>query len=612
MVIMFKKPAQLWKKSSKPAKLTLVFGIIWFLSILAFTAFAMAGEYILEGPAGYDFVLEEYLLLAIIAAVTVGSIAFLGFSMMLTSVVLKSSKKKPGKKNIFTFFINRFKFLVALALLPLIILLKIWRPLSLFKWLKKRTKISFKHLLKKTFKKIAITLPVLIFLLPIWIGGYYVAGAMTMEELNLVTDPISVAGTGSMYPTFPKGQGKTAQEQTQEIVDTPGMIRYPRGFHLFGRDFLSYTIKHGDIVSFYNEKTAEITEREYGTKHGFVKRVVALPGDMVEIRNGLLYLNGEPLLEQYIARARSTFGGEFLPDCIQLTVPENKLFVIGDNRKGSGDSRHELGMIDYFDVDHVIPYKTQEEGRLSWNWRDTAADLEESSKIHLEIKDYIELLNEARLEAGLKPLAHQEKLNESARLRAQKILEFDDFSFEATKSGYTMEKAMRDAGYYNIVWGEAPTSGYYDAEELLENQFAFPESKEFLLDAQFQEIGIAEFEGEINGCPTQVVIQHFAGYKPPNYSSDTIEAWEDVLSNLKDVQPSWNNLKNFGGFYSEHRDKIDRLTWIIDYRINKITDILDTMSTNKWFSTTQEYYVMTEDPNLYDEQAELVEYLNSR
>ena len=74
----------------------------------------------------------------------------------------------------------------------------------------------------------------------------------------------------------------------------------------------------------------------------FVKRVIGLPGDTVELRNGYLYVNGEKYDEPYINDAyRSGMLNDFQP----YTVPEGKFFVMGDHRNNSNDSR-SVGPID--------------------------------------------------------------------------------------------------------------------------------------------------------------------------------------------------------------------------------------------------------------------------
>ena len=83
-------------------------------------------------------------------------------------------------------------------------------------------------------------------------------------------------------------------------------------------------LKRGDIVVFsYDQEGEEIK---------MIKRLIGLPGDVVQIVNGVVSVNGEVLEEDYIG-AEDTFNGTY-------TVPEGKYFFLGDNRKWSKDSRY--------------------------------------------------------------------------------------------------------------------------------------------------------------------------------------------------------------------------------------------------------------------------------
>lgn len=85
-----------------------------------------------------------------------------------------------------------------------------------------------------------------------------------------------------------------------------------------------------------------------GPVKNYVKRIIGLPGDEIEMKNDKLKINGkmvnEPYLSQNLIEARqrdSRLTGDFGP----IVVPKNHYFVMGDNRLYSRDSRNGLGFI---------------------------------------------------------------------------------------------------------------------------------------------------------------------------------------------------------------------------------------------------------------------------
>ena len=100
------------------------------------------------------------------------------------------------------------------------------------------------------------------------------------------------------------------------------LITSRQSYRLFGEP------QRGDVIVFRSS-----LYDENGKQKNLIKRIVGLPGETIEIKNGEVYINGELLQENYVAE--QGLSGEM--DAI--TVPEGRLFVMGDNRRVSQDSR---------------------------------------------------------------------------------------------------------------------------------------------------------------------------------------------------------------------------------------------------------------------------------
>lgn len=103
-------------------------------------------------------------------------------------------------------------------------------------------------------------------------------------------------------------------------------------------DKVSYRFRdpeRGEVIVFHAPASANCPE---GTGCDFIKRVIGLPGDTIELRDNSIYLNGEQLPESYIPSDFVTEAGMFTRDR-QVVLQSNEYFVVGDNRSHSSDSR---------------------------------------------------------------------------------------------------------------------------------------------------------------------------------------------------------------------------------------------------------------------------------
>ncbi|QQG43414.1 MAG: signal peptidase I [Candidatus Daviesbacteria bacterium] len=136
---------------------------------------------------------------------------------------------------------------------------------------------------------------------------FVIIGAIFLLFYQFVGQPHRVSGN-SMVPTYLDG----------DFILT---------------DKLTYRFNHpqrGEVVILKNPRDESID---------FIKRVIALPGDSIQILGGSVYLNEKLLIEPYLPADTVTQSGNFLREGETVTVGSNQYFVFGDNRAHSSDSR---------------------------------------------------------------------------------------------------------------------------------------------------------------------------------------------------------------------------------------------------------------------------------
>ncbi len=116
--------------------------------------------------------------------------------------------------------------------------------------------------------------------------------------------------------------------QPVRVEGTSMLPRLHDGERIFVNKFIYKfePIRRGDIVVFWYPNDPS---------KSFIKRVIGLPGETISIRRGVVYINGEPLLEPYLDPRLHTREENMAP----VYVREHYYFVMGDNRDSSNDSR---------------------------------------------------------------------------------------------------------------------------------------------------------------------------------------------------------------------------------------------------------------------------------
>lgn len=203
--------------------------------------------------------------------------------------------------------------------------------------IEKAKKEARKHNLKEAIEWIVCTIIALVIVLTL---KYYVAVPTVVRQ-------------SSMYPTLKDGE-RLLLNRTHRL----GLNEIERGDIItFETPVLAFT---PETVDQSNPK-AVYSNAEYSTLYNFlyyvietpkisyIKRVIGIAGDHIEIKDNKIYLNGEELKEEYLSDEVKTESDVFT----DFTVPEGYVFAVGDNRSNSVDGR-AFGCIPFEKIEGTV------------------------------------------------------------------------------------------------------------------------------------------------------------------------------------------------------------------------------------------------------------------
>lgn len=154
----------------------------------------------------------------------------------------------------------------------------------------------------------------------------------------------TVVSQVSMVPTLKSGQRLLLNRWMRTIKEVPqrGDIITFEAPKIKGYSSLTEVDMQNPVAKYGEEQKNWVSNFVYYVleigKESYIKRVIALPGEHVEIKDGAVYINGEKLEENYLASSvtTETTGHNYFSDFV---VPEGYIFAMGDNRRQSTDCR---------------------------------------------------------------------------------------------------------------------------------------------------------------------------------------------------------------------------------------------------------------------------------
>jgi signal peptidase I len=193
------------------------------------------------------------------------------------------------------------------------------------------------------------------------VKGYTESIIIALIVTTFLFTTVGVAGS-SMAPTFEGGSGKSRLESLL-IGDRLFIPKYQTWLKRLGIG----EYKRGDIIIFRELPSKPCRPGDPGRPAMLVKRLIALPGDHVQVvRDGSVRINGVDLDQNFITTLEH--GSLSTSQTVDLVVPEGEFFALGDNRPGSCDSRN-YGTIPFTSVADkasAVIWPPVRDGHLNW------------------------------------------------------------------------------------------------------------------------------------------------------------------------------------------------------------------------------------------------------
>ncbi|MDD4066945.1 MAG: signal peptidase I [Clostridia bacterium] len=185
-----------------------------------------------------------------------------------------------------------------------------------------------------------------------WIYCIIIAIVVALLIRYFIFTPTMIKQT-SMVPTLQEGERVFLSRMMRNFDEMPErgdiiIFEMPDGHPSDNQLPIAYYNSHDGLLDKFNRYFLELGKISY------IKRVIGLPGEHLQIIEGQVYINGEVIEETYLVEGleTGTMDGEYC----DVIIPEDCIFAMGDNRNGSMDSR-VFGCIPLYKIEGEVLFR---------------------------------------------------------------------------------------------------------------------------------------------------------------------------------------------------------------------------------------------------------------